>query len=466
MGVEKCVRKSMSRTLFVTGAIVTALSMPVLSAHVVRAIGITPPEVFAPSVLRNSKQTKYVTLSKDPNQIRESLMYRTEVRSEYAGVIEIAETVEVPAGKQTAQIPFVINTKDLSNGTYTVTILFYEKGSEDDEVGEDEGAGVGAGVSITAGIAAQVTFTVGGEEKVSYEISNIQAKTTETDDPVPVEFTINNTGNVIWKPEKIECIFYDQQDSENTVTVTVAGADLPSTDPGSEQIISLNVEPELIQSTYILSLVVYDDGKEVFSGDSQVFDVFPPNTLAQSGEVISQTTNKNQYAIGENIRLNAEFQNAGEIRVSGIMVTSIEKDGSLIDLRKTDQLDIDAGEVSEFEDIFSLDKPGTYSLVIYVEYGNKKTAKKTLEIEIIDPQAQGKGSGTEALPYILLIALSVLIIVIALVVRMRRHKNTPAQTTSVQSTPVVSQAAAPQQPSQPANEDAVGQISNQKINKE
>lgn len=400
---------------------VTLLSYLLYVPHA-RAIGLTPPEVSVSSVLRNSTQTKYLTLSKNPAQVSEDYEYTTEVRSDDKGIIEVAPTIEIPAGRQSVQVPFTINTKDLANGTYNAVLLFYEKKKEAADGNQEniEKGNVGTGVSIVAGIAAKIVFSVGGEETVSYEISNVQAQSTETDDPVPVEFTVNNTGNVSWRPEKVEFLFADQLDNQNTEIVTIAGSEIQSTGPGAEQVVSLKLSPTLIQSTYVVTAVFYDDGKEVDRIDTQVFDVFPPNTLAQSGEFSNSTSNKEKYAVGEKIRVSADFENTGEIRVSGIMVTSIEKDSAVIDLRKTSQLDIDAGETSQFEDIFTLDKPGQYTLTLYVEYGNKKTTKRSLEIEVLGPES----SSTAALPWILLLTLSVLVIMIAIVARsMRRGKR-------------------------------------------
>lgn len=379
-------------------------------AHTAHALGVTPSEISVSDILRNSSQTAYVTLSKENSQRSKEMTYSTEVRSDYPGVLKIESEVSIPAGSISAQIPFTIDPGTLANGSYSAILVFHEKGASTDSIS-------GAGAAVTPGVAVRVGFTVGGEEHVSYEVRDLQVSPTETDDAVPIEFTIINSGNVSWRPEYAEIVFADQADSANVVTARIEGTDIDVVSPGATATVTLDIDTHLIQGTYIATLIVYDSGAEVARIASQPFDVFPPNTLAQSGELHTVTANKNTFQENERIQIAGDFENTGDVRVSSKLVISILKNNSVVDIRTTDPIDIDVGESTQLSDTFLLERSGTYTLNVLAEYGNKKTPVQTLTITV-------KAGWRSYIPYILIGLISCVVLWFAFLLGKRRRKHT------------------------------------------
>jgi uncharacterized repeat protein (TIGR01451 family) len=346
------------------------------------AQGVSPPLVEVNTILRNSTQTKTVKVDKNPRDYGREVVFRTEVRGEYAHVITVAEEVVMPADVNSADIPFQVSPGDLANGDYKVTVIFTQF-PEDQEAqpGEGEGA-VSAVAAVAPGVAAVVAFTVTGEEVVDFFINFIQLRTTETDDPLVVEYSVHNRGNVTWKPDRIQFTFRDVDDETKTTSVTVDSANLPTVEPGRSQMIQLEVPAELEVGNYTAQAKFFYGGEEVANLNSQPFSVYPPDTLKQSGEVTEVTTNKTLYQPGENIRLQVNFKNTGEIRVQGVMITEVIQGDTIVDVIRGEELHIDSLSETVFSQIIQLEDPGQYTLSTYIEYGNKKTAAETVVVTI------------------------------------------------------------------------------------
>ncbi|MFH1537070.1 MAG: hypothetical protein ABID45_03720 [Patescibacteria group bacterium] len=354
----------------------------VVIPHLVGAVGISPSFIEKPNILKDSTQTTSILVFRDPEDSQEAV-YDVKVRGEYAHYIIGPEQLIISAGKDSAQYTFEINPQDAAIGDYEVLIDFLRHPEDlDTETGNGEKNKVGAKIYITTGSTATVKFTVTGEQVLKYELVSFQARDTETDKPLYIDYSINNTGNVEWKPDKIELFFTDVLDDTKKSSIEILSEDIPLVKPGEFKEIISEASHDLSEGAYVGQAKFYYKDELVGKLSSQQFRVYAPGTLDQAGELISVSTNKTDYKAGEKIKLEAVFKNTGEIPVKALLITEIYKDDELKDLLRGQESIIDKGDEITLPQIIELFKSGKYTLSVYVEYGNRMTETKSVEIVV------------------------------------------------------------------------------------
>lgn len=376
------------------------------------AIGLSPPEVWAPSVFRGIEQSFSMRLSRS-GSTDEPLTIDVTKRGEFAHFVEGASQVIIPAGENAIEYDFKIVPTDAANGDYEVIISFLVGNS-----GPSDTSG-GNSVKVVTGVSGVVKFTVSGEELVAYEVSNLLGKDTEIGQPLFVSVNIKNNGNVEWQPEKIGLTFADVNDPTNIFSKTVAGDKISVIKPGGEvSVVDIELTSALIAGTYVATAQIYYQGQAVEELESAKFSVYPSGTLAQRGELTSASTNKTAYDLGEKIKLDAVFKNIGKILVKGVLMTEIYKGDEYIDVVRGEEIYSDINEETEMSLLIDLDEAGDYRLSSYVKYGNKKTDSVETLVVVGGGAAGGAAAGT-ALGFMnswVGIALLILILVIVVVV--------------------------------------------------
>jgi len=350
-----------------------------LIPQVVGAIGVSPPVIEIPNLLRDSSQTKVISVSRGSEDQGE-VTYTVRIRGEYAHYISGPEKVVIPAGKDLAQYSFEVNAKEAALGNYEVLIDFLRVPVGLDTGSVEEGDKAGAYVTVVTGATATVKFTVTDEQILEYKLVSFQVRDTETDKPLFIKYSIDNTGNVEWKPSKIELFFTDVLDDTKKSTLEILNKDIPIVKPGERKEMVTDLPHDLLEGAYIGQVKFYYKDELVGELSSQQFKVYPPGTLRQAGELVSLTTNKSEYKTGEKIKLEAVFKNTGEIPVKALLITEIYKGDELKDLLRGEEIIIDKGEETTLPQIIELVKSGEYTLSAHVEYGNRKTETKSVEI--------------------------------------------------------------------------------------
>ncbi len=385
------------------------LGASVLSAHSAAAIGISPPLVQIDSVLRGSSQTKTIDVSKEASQLNEDVAYTVSVRTPYENAVEAPEGFVIPAGESHYSYTFKINSAQAANGDYEAIFVFTETPVNAETEATD--AQTSAVSRVVEGAAAVVKFGIGGSEIVSYQVTDLSAASIEEDDQLLMEYTINNDGNVSWRPDQIKLVFTDRQDSAKTFVAEIAGDTLEYSEPGTNDQLSFIAPVELAQGSYIaVATFIYKD-QAVATLTSQPFDVFPANTLAQTGQVVSVKANKAEYQLNENIKVDVEFENTGDTRITGILLADIYKDDSLVDYLRGEELVVDAGETTTFSHFFQFAEAGNYRIELSVEYANKKTEAVSTTFTVLKPD-------TFLTPLMISIIAIVIVSVIAIIIVM------------------------------------------------
>lgn len=351
-------------------ALVAAFSLP----HSTFAISISPPEIEAENVLRGVSQTKSIRVGRLPSETGD-LTVKVSARGDYASYLIFEPSFVIPAGQDAVEFEFQINGGSASSGTYQVPLTF----SLIPTITAEEGTAV---VGILAGATAMINFTVSGEEVVGYSFLSLGVSDLESDDHPYATFTVMNTGNVDWRPERVDLTFTNQLDATSAATASIEGSTFELIGPGetSEQI--LEIKQTLPEGAYTLSADVVGKDASTSQLVSQQFSVFAPGTLKQSAQLLSVTSKKSVYEFGEKILLEGTLLNDGQVPVTGTLMTEVYKDGEYIDLLTGEEAMAGIGEEVEVTQIFEPQEAGAYTFTTYAKYANRKTQTFDLDVTV------------------------------------------------------------------------------------
>ncbi|MFH0818372.1 MAG: hypothetical protein V1898_00005 [Patescibacteria group bacterium] len=418
--IENVLQKSFIKTgkflsLAVFLFIIAFVAVPQVKAV---TIGVIPPSIDAKSVLIGGKQTKNVLIQIGDQHIN-AVKFNVRFRGDYGQFLEGPNELIIPIGHQEATYYFNINAHELGVGNYSAFIDFLV-----DQPPTTDVATSGSGASVVAGLTIPVSFAVSGDQVLDYSIISFQVIDTEINKPLYLSYNIYNNGNILFKPEKIEITCQDIEDDTNVKTYIINGDELDFTPAGENSEVSLRLNHDLIEGTYIANAKFYYNNEVVESLDSQQFRVFASGTLQQQGELVDVTTNKNEYAPGENIKIDATFSNTGDIPVKSVLVTEIvDVNNSIKDLLRSNELEINKKEKGTLSIITSILEPGTYTLNSYVEYGNKKTAVENNTITVIEDKSGLKSTWGSVIALVLII-----VIIFFIVFFLKRRKKKEEET--------------------------------------
>ncbi|OGG61657.1 hypothetical protein A3C87_04220 [Candidatus Kaiserbacteria bacterium RIFCSPHIGHO2_02_FULL_49_34] len=386
----------------------------------VHAIGISPPIIQAADVLRNSSQSYSVTLLiQDPAKY--DMYFSAEPRGEFGHYLKGESEVVIPQGKTSVLYNFELEPIDAPVGSYNLQLAFTEKQKA---VESGNGAEGGAKVVVLQGAILVISMGVTGEERVSYEITRSQFEDTEPRIPLTGTYTVKNTGNVEWKPERIEIEAYEVADPENTATFEVSGDSIPLVKPGKVLDAKMSLGHKLTEGRYRAKVRFYYKGEMVQELETSPFNVFQVGTLAQSGELLEVTTNKTSYNVGEQVVLRGLFKNTGDVTVEGQLETQVYKNGEFVNLEVSRTQSIDRRQEATFEQFLKMSEPGEYTLEVAATYGTRKTSVQKVTITV---SAGGVGAVGNMYITIILLSLFVIGVIIFLIIFAKRRKKENGQ---------------------------------------
>lgn len=342
--------------------------------HDVDAISISPPEIDAPNVLRGVAQEKTIRVGRLPTEIGD-LTILVSARGDYASYLEFAPSFIIPDGSDAVEFPFQINGDSAAAGTYLVPLTF-------SLVPESSSTSGTATVGVLAGATAMINFTVSGETVEGFSLLGVNVSDTESDDYPYASFTFANTGNVDWRPERIDVTFTNTLDPSSTVTASLDGADFALVGPGETADAVVEIPQALLEGTYTMSADVITRGANGGSGASQQFSVFAPGTLKQSAKLLDVTAKKSTYEFGEKILLDATLLNDGQVPFTGTLMTEVYRDGEYIDVVSSEEVTVSMNEEADLSQVINVGEGGAYTLTSYVKYANRKTDSFDVDVVV------------------------------------------------------------------------------------
>ncbi len=401
--------------------------------HSVDAIGVSPPSIEAPQVLRGVGQKAKINIARLPSEVGD-LTLQVSARGEFASYLLFEPTFIIPAAQTRADYIVTIDGLTAPVGTYQVPMTFSLISSG---AAKESASGMAA-MEVITGATIMVNFTVTGDQVVLYSINGMNVSNVESDDNVFAAIDITNSGNVDWKPESIGFTFTNVEDSTVVVTQTVSGDVLTSVKPGESVAQQIPVDVQLLEGSYTAHADISYGGVVVASVDSQGFSVVAPGTLKQSGELLGKSRSRTVFDSGDKIPVEGAFVNTGEVPLEGIFTVEVLHDGVYEDLVVGEVFVLDAGETADVSVFASPKETGGYTFKSYVKFANRKS-------NVLEESVQIAGSDSiKALAFLNtpfglgIIGLVILVSVIGMVlVRKHRKKNTPASSASVQAAAVI-----------------------------
>ena len=375
------------------------------------------------TVLRGTVQTQSISIVRAISEGNREVTVNVTKRGEYAHYINAPESIILLSGQNSVIYTFDVDATDAAVGEYQVILSFLVDPYITAQT-EATSGGMSAGVGFITGVDIPVTFTVSGDQVVSYDVQSMGMDDTEVNMPVFLTFNIHNTGNVEWKPQKVELTFTDTSDPAHVVTEIVESEDFPVVKPSAESVVTVvQIASVLIEGTYEVKAKFYYEGQVVAElSSSSLLTVYPVGTLAQSGELLSASTNKTSYERGEKVNASVIFKNTGEVKVNGTLYIDMYKDGSYVDLLLGETLAVDRGDEVVFSKIIETDGPGDYVASAYVKYSNKKTESIDLAFSVISAGGVGDALSFANSVWGLAILIGI-IVVIAVIIKITRKKN-------------------------------------------
>ena len=342
----------------------------------VKALGISPPEIFVNS-LRNTSQKKTVSILRSPDDVGDIYMSVVLTEQDEKFIKLTDKSFVIPAGQMEYKYSFEVNPGNTPNGKYLAGITFVKGPAPVAQTS-------GSKSTIRMGVMAKVHVIIDGSEVVDFKLISVRAADTETDQPTGIFYTISNYGNVDFRPDKIIFSFIDALDQTVVFTEEIAGEDIPVVSAGTEFKESyIETNPKLPLGLHGVLAEFFVKGEHVGVLASQnKFSVFPPGTLKQAGEIVRIITNKQQYKPGEKIKVDVDFENTGDVPLSAVLYLNISKNGEFVDLVKGNEYAVPPKEKMNMMQVLDLKEKGDYDVEAYVEFGKKKSEVKKTSFHI------------------------------------------------------------------------------------
>ena len=340
------------------------------------AVGISPPVIEAQNILKGAEQVKTILLFRDGGTIGD-VHLKIAPRGTYAHYISADTEVIIPDGKDYTEFNFTINPKDAALGSYEARLNIMEvSGASEALSGDNE-------VAIIKGATAIVRFQVTGEQILDYKVNNLNIYDSEIGMPLSVEYTVNNSGNVEWRPDKIILNINDAEFGDTYLTLDVPNEYIPFAPAGGIKTVKFSTDHDLKIGAYRADAIFFYENEKVAELKSQKFNIFPLGTMQQTGEITNFYTNKQGYDLGEKIKLSAIFKNEGGTTIKGVLVTELSRDGSIEDIKRSNEFAVDKNKEIEVNEFFDIFKAGEYQIKGYIEYGGRKTGSKSTAFKVV-----------------------------------------------------------------------------------
>ena len=375
------------------------------AAHPVSAvsIGISPAELSFENVLKGGYAESAVSVSTSSET---PLNFTVSTAGAVKDWIEFEPSQNLTISRDGMKRVSVIvrPPADVANGIYTGSILVSTTSARS--------GGTGAGAGVTTGTTSDVTVKITGDEIKKASVQNVEAKDTEEGYPVEISVSVLNEGNVVITPLVTVEIF----SKAGTDVLKSVSSSETSVLPTKMSIIRLKAGTEGLEKGEYSALVTVTMDGVTLSQNMLHFSLLEKGTLSKMG-VLQKVWNEPWADIGSVVKIDAYFENQGELLVSGKFKGEVYRAGSLVEVAESEELEVPVGKTVVLSAYFRPEQPGQYVVKGAVIYGGKTTETKESYINV-GPQA-----GQAPPDYVLFTAALAAVVVAAIIVKMRFGKG-------------------------------------------
>lgn len=371
------------------------------------SIGISPAELDFENVLKGGYAEGTVAVSTSNEEPLDFLIW---AEGQIGDWIEFEPSENLTFSRdQMRRITVIVRPPgNVANGVYTGSIMVSTKSAEPE--------GGDFGVGVTTGTASDVTVRVTGEEIKKASIQSMEVRDTEEGSPVEFSVSVMNEGNVIISPLiKIEISRKGQAGILKSISHSQT-----SVLPTKMSIIRVKIETDGLEIGEYSGKVQVFLGEEKLSEQVLAFSVLERGSLSKRG-VLQKIWNEPWVNAGEVVKIDAYFENSGEVLFTGKFKGEIRKEGRLIEVVESEELEVPIGKTVVLSAYFKPESPGQYVMGGYVVYGGKTTETKESFINVNPAGAITPPRETD--PLVLALAAGAAVIVIIFLIRKRLKRG-------------------------------------------
>jgi len=335
-------------------------------------IGLSPGDMVFDNSLKGSTYENMLTII---NMNTEDMNYSLSSSGDIGGWVSYyypdpdtqIQTVIVPANSKTSVIVKFQIPPDAASKNYTGELVVRSVPKESDASGSQQ--------SFIVGGSSQVRIIVTGDQIIDGVVNGISIYNIEPGYPLKVETMFRNTGNVVANPEikvtilkdneLIHSFIYDKATIKPSITNAIT-AEWKTTE-------------ENIPGDYTANVIVSLDGKILRSSD-ETFKIFPVGTFSRQGN-LTDIRIEGEPTIGSLVKVNAYFENTGEIETAAKFSGEVYKDGNLINTITSEELQVEKYKEAELVSYFKLESKGDYLIKGKVIYSGKETPVKEVSLK-------------------------------------------------------------------------------------
>jgi hypothetical protein len=281
---------------------------------------------------------------------------------------------------------------DVPNGEYTVAVRMHQGTT----LAEDSGD-----MAIISGVRTEFSIEVTGEQITDFEVRTISIPQLEEQDPILVRLIINNRGNVLANPGKVDIAITDNYRKQVYMTESVAVTG--GVEPFSIGELLVEMPHTLPPGEYVALVSTYGvEKKEV------VFVVTEAGSSGKSG-MLDHMQFPRRVILGEPFLIKGLFRNTGKNGVRAQFHGEIYLDGKLVQVIESDELLVAPEEEVWLNKHFTPDIPGEYVIKGYVSYSGKQTGEQVATFFV------DKGAGLQTPARFIVPVLIIIFLIIAIV---------------------------------------------------
>lgn len=380
----------------------------VLSAGYAQAvsIGISPADVGFDNVLKGGYAEKTIAVSTSSET---SVSFHVSATGHVKDWIEFEPSEDLTVSRDSMKRVTVIvrPPENVANGVYGGSIVV---GTEPTQPGEGD-----VGVGVTTGAAAGVSITITGEEIKKAKVESISVKDTEEGNPVEFVISITNQGNVIVTP-LIGIEVTEEGKIEVVKSTAHSETEILPTTMNTIRISMDTVDMDI--GEYTGTVKIFLDG-ESLAEQALSFSVFERGTLSKMG-VLQKVWNEPWVKEGDIVKIDAYFENTGELVVAGKFKGEVYFGGGLVEVVESEELEVPVGRTVVMSSYFKPEKQGLYVVRGHVVYGGKTTETKESFINVGSGEGGLSPEETNYIALLIAVVVAILIIVVLLKRRLKR----------------------------------------------
>ncbi|NIO21308.1 MAG: hypothetical protein GTN76_11375 [Candidatus Aenigmarchaeota archaeon] len=369
------------------------------------SIGISPADLYFSNVLKNGYAEKTIAVSTSSET---PVKFTVAASGSIKDWIEFdpSEDLEVSKNSMKRITVIVKPPGNVANGVYGGSIVVSTEPSE------PEG---GIGVGVTTGAASGISVEITGEEIKRARVENVKVKDTEEDYPVEFSVSILNDGNVIITP-LIQIEITGKGETNVLKSTSHSQTDIL---PTKMKIIRIKMDTDDLDiGEYAGDVKVFLDDEKLYE-QTLSFHVFEKGTLSKMG-VLQSVWNEPWVREGDVVKIDAYFENTGEVVVSGKFKGEVYLGNRLVEVIESDELEVPVGKTVVMSSYFNPETQGRYVVKGYVVYEGKTTGTKESVINVTPKEAILPPQDMNNIALLVSAIVVVLIIVILLKRRLKR----------------------------------------------